>query len=471
MIELRRPSVVRRRASSIPSSSRVRIDCHPLFKGFIRAALAAARRARREAPLLGGAQGGQAVVARAVRVGPIDDRRRARRSCSSPGRASSSRATRRCATPSGCARSRARVGVPLVYKSSFDKANRTSLGSFRGLGWSEGLAILAEVRRETGAAGAHRRPRARADRGRSPRSSTCCRRRRSSAGRPTSSSRCAARRQAGQPEEGTVPLAVGDGARGREGALDRQRRRSWSPSAASPSATTTSSSDMRALPVLARDRLPGRLRRHPQRAAAGRARGRVGRRARSSCAPLARAAVAVGVDARLPGGARGSRPRALATGRTSLRARPSLPRAARDELVAIDARGDGDGRRLPSGTTRATPWRARGACSTSRPRALAALARARSTRASSAPSSCCSRAAARSSSPGVGKSGIVCRKIAATLREHRHAGVLPARRRGQPRRPRHRSCAATSLVAVSNSGETKEVLAPPAARAAASTSR
>ena len=42
------------------------------------------------------------------------------------------------------------AGVGLVYKSSFDKANRTSLGSFRGAGLDEGLAILGEVRRETG---------------------------------------------------------------------------------------------------------------------------------------------------------------------------------------------------------------------------------------------------------------------------------------------------------------------------------
>jgi len=44
----------------------------------------------------------------------------------------------------------ARAGVGLVYKSSFDKANRTALGSFRGVGIDEGLAILADVRRETG---------------------------------------------------------------------------------------------------------------------------------------------------------------------------------------------------------------------------------------------------------------------------------------------------------------------------------
>jgi 2-dehydro-3-deoxyphosphooctonate aldolase (KDO 8-P synthase) len=43
-----------------------------------------------------------------------------------------------------------RAGVALVYKSSFDKANRTAIGSFRGVGMDEGLAILGDVRRETG---------------------------------------------------------------------------------------------------------------------------------------------------------------------------------------------------------------------------------------------------------------------------------------------------------------------------------
>jgi 2-dehydro-3-deoxyphosphooctonate aldolase (KDO 8-P synthase) len=44
----------------------------------------------------------------------------------------------------------ARAGLPLVYKSSFDKANRTALDAFRGVGLDAGLAILAEVRREHG---------------------------------------------------------------------------------------------------------------------------------------------------------------------------------------------------------------------------------------------------------------------------------------------------------------------------------
>ena len=40
--------------------------------------------------------------------------------------------------------------IGLVYKSSFDKANRTSNGSFRGVGIEEGLDILAEVRDRVG---------------------------------------------------------------------------------------------------------------------------------------------------------------------------------------------------------------------------------------------------------------------------------------------------------------------------------
>jgi 2-dehydro-3-deoxyphosphooctonate aldolase (KDO 8-P synthase) len=45
-----------------------------------------------------------------------------------------------------------RVGVPLVFKCSFDKANRTSLGSYRGPGMERGLEILAEARRQVGVA-------------------------------------------------------------------------------------------------------------------------------------------------------------------------------------------------------------------------------------------------------------------------------------------------------------------------------
>jgi len=44
----------------------------------------------------------------------------------------------------------ARLPISLVFKASFDKANRTSLESRRGPGIDEGLAVLAEVRRATG---------------------------------------------------------------------------------------------------------------------------------------------------------------------------------------------------------------------------------------------------------------------------------------------------------------------------------
>ncbi len=45
----------------------------------------------------------------------------------------------------------AELGVPFVFKASFDKANRTSIESFRGPGMDEGLDILMEVRKTIGA--------------------------------------------------------------------------------------------------------------------------------------------------------------------------------------------------------------------------------------------------------------------------------------------------------------------------------
>lgn len=42
------------------------------------------------------------------------------------------------------------LGVPFIYKSSFDKANRSSGSSFRGLGMDAGLRILADVREQIG---------------------------------------------------------------------------------------------------------------------------------------------------------------------------------------------------------------------------------------------------------------------------------------------------------------------------------
>lgn len=42
------------------------------------------------------------------------------------------------------------LGIPFIYKSSYDKANRSSGKSFRGLGMDNGLAILKEVREKIG---------------------------------------------------------------------------------------------------------------------------------------------------------------------------------------------------------------------------------------------------------------------------------------------------------------------------------
>jgi 2-dehydro-3-deoxyphosphooctonate aldolase (KDO 8-P synthase) len=44
----------------------------------------------------------------------------------------------------------ARCGVPVIFKASFDKANRTSATSFRGPGLRDGLRVLADVRASTG---------------------------------------------------------------------------------------------------------------------------------------------------------------------------------------------------------------------------------------------------------------------------------------------------------------------------------
>jgi len=41
-------------------------------------------------------------------------------------------------------------GIPFIYKSSFDKANRTSISSYRGIAMEEGLEILADIRTKLG---------------------------------------------------------------------------------------------------------------------------------------------------------------------------------------------------------------------------------------------------------------------------------------------------------------------------------
>jgi 2-dehydro-3-deoxyphosphooctonate aldolase (KDO 8-P synthase) len=44
------------------------------------------------------------------------------------------------------------LGMPFIFKASFDKANRSSVDSYRGLGIEKGLEILAKVKKEIGVA-------------------------------------------------------------------------------------------------------------------------------------------------------------------------------------------------------------------------------------------------------------------------------------------------------------------------------
>src|SRR5205823_5597558 len=45
-----------------------------------------------------------------------------------------------------------KLGISLIYKTSFDKANRTSIDSPRGIGFDDGLPVLAEIREVRGCA-------------------------------------------------------------------------------------------------------------------------------------------------------------------------------------------------------------------------------------------------------------------------------------------------------------------------------
>jgi 3-deoxy-D-manno-octulosonic acid (KDO) 8-phosphate synthase len=86
----------------------------------------------------------------------------------------------------------AKLKIPFIYKSSYDKANRSSGKSFRGLGMDEGLRILSEVKKQLGLpvlTDVHSSMKSR----RWHRSWTCCRRRRSCAVRPISSTRARVR--------------------------------------------------------------------------------------------------------------------------------------------------------------------------------------------------------------------------------------------------------------------------------------
>ena len=49
------------------------------------------------------------------------------------------------------------LSFPFIFKASYDKANRTSIRSFRGPGLKEGLRILKKIKNELQIPGAHRR--------------------------------------------------------------------------------------------------------------------------------------------------------------------------------------------------------------------------------------------------------------------------------------------------------------------------
>ena len=72
------------------------------------------------------------------------------RCSSSPARASSSPSSCRWTSPGTLKEITGALGVPFIFKSSYDKANRSSGTSFRGPGIDKGLEILAKVKRELG---------------------------------------------------------------------------------------------------------------------------------------------------------------------------------------------------------------------------------------------------------------------------------------------------------------------------------
>ena len=158
---------------------------HPLFAGFVEAS----HQHKLAAPAARDRLRGRVTACSRSSLAALVDRRRPR-CCSSPGPCVIESEAH--AVETALARSRhrrRRAGVPYVFKASYDKANRTSRGSFRGPGLREGCASSRRVREEARRAGPDRHPRAVAGgagrRGRRRSADS----RRSSPGRPTCSSR------------------------------------------------------------------------------------------------------------------------------------------------------------------------------------------------------------------------------------------------------------------------------------------
>ena len=234
--------------------------------------------------------------------------------------------------------------------------------------------------------------------------------------------------------------------RGREGRPAPATSGSSSPSAARPSATTTSSS------TCARSRccasfgypvifdvthslqLPGRRRRRHRGPGA------------STSSRWRSAGVAAGVDGVFLE-VHEDPSRAKSDAQNALRARPAR-RAARppdaDRRGREDAAVTADRSEVPwLRPTRRPNSNSPARCSASRPTRSSASSIA-STRAFTAAVDLLFDCRGRVIVTGMGKSGIIGRKIAATLSSTGHAGVLPPPGRGHPRRPRRRSRPTTS---------------------------
>ena len=161
------------------------------------------------------------------------------------------------------------AGIPYIFKASFDKANRTSLASFRGPGLESGLRDPRPGEAGGGRAGAHRHPRRRLrQRPRRP-WSTCSRFRRSSAARRTCSWRppgpapsSTSRRASSSPRATCATRSRRCASRGTSNVLLTERGTSFG--------YHNLVVDMRALPQTAGPRRAGRLRRDPQPATARR---------------------------------------------------------------------------------------------------------------------------------------------------------------------------------------------------------
>ena len=353
-----------------------------------------------------------------------------------------------------------RAGVPLVFKASYDKANRTSTRSFRGPGLAEGLRILGRVRETVGVPDPHRHSRGVAG-GAGGRS----RRRPADSGVPVAADRPPRRRgphrARRQHQEGTVPRAARHAARDREGHRERQPKRDRHRARVHASATTTSSStcapsrscDRSGYPVVYDVthslQLPGRRRR--------RHRGQA-----EFIEPMASAGVAAGVDGvfmevhenppqaksdaqnalQARSASRAPR-RARSHSRHRARSRPARPSGARDD--AADA----------GYARRASSWRRRFCAS--RRRRFSASSIALDGAFEQRGRSCCSTAAAASSSPAWASR-------ASSAGRSRRRSRAPARPPGSsiPPRPSTATSArfakTTWCMALSHSGETEELI-------------